>query len=361
MVRNRSWWPVLQAGQKSRNACSGDDVVDVGLTWSDLGNAVTDMSESSVKHDEGSLKTCCMPARNEGSSVPVVTASVSRRQLPVHAVPIEGGKALVGTNDPQIPDDGEGPLRRVAVQDFIIGATTVTNQEFAEFVAATGYVTEAERFGWSFVFWQDVVAEGGSTLGVEGAEWWRRVDGACWSAPNGPGTEAACRLDHPVVQVSWNDAVAYCKWVGGRLPTEAEWEHAARGGQGDVRFPWGDDEPNDTDFFPCNIWQGHFPNSNTAKDGYAATAPARSFAPNGYGLFNMVGNVWEWTSERYHIRSLKRQVKERLRSSKGFKLSKGGSFLCHRDYCYRYRIAARTGTSPESSTSHHGFRVIWEK
>jgi len=165
--------------------------------------------------------------------------------------------------------------------------------------------------------------------------------------------------DHPAVHISWNDAKVYAEWAGGRLPTEAEWEHAARGGLGDVKFPWGDLEPDDHENFPCNIWQGRFPDENSGKDGYLTTAPARSFAPNGYGLYNLAGNVWEWTSDTYKVKSLKKQVKERLKHMKNYKLSKGGSFLCHKSYCFRYRIAARSGTSPDSATTHHGFRVVW--
>jgi formylglycine-generating enzyme required for sulfatase activity len=191
-------------------------------------------------------------------------------------------------------------------------------------------------------------------------EWWRRVDGAYWRLVNGPESEPDFHPDHPVVHVSWNDARAYAAWAGGRLPSEVEWERAARGGLGDVRFPWGDREPNDTDFQPCNIWQGVFPRTNTCKDGYATTAPARSFEPNGYGLYNMVGNVWEWTAEPFKLRSLKKTVRSHAANTKGFKLTKGGSFLCHNSYCYRYRIAARTGNSPESSTSHMGFRVVYD-
>jgi sulfatase modifying factor 1 len=166
------------------------------------------------------------------------------------------------------------------------------------------------------------------------------VNGANWRDINGPGSQSHCwHKDHPVVQVSWNDAQAYAQWAGGRLPTEVEWEHAARGGLNDVMFPWGDDKPDDRGFHPCNIWQGKFPSHNTGSDGYLTTAPARSFPSNGYGLYNIVGNVWEWTQDPFRINSLKKSVKERLAGMKGYKLSKGGSFLCHRSYCYRYRIA----------------------
>lgn len=273
---------------------------------------------------------------------------------------IPGGTALVGTANPVIPDDGEDPLRPTRVTPFRIGATSVTNTEFRAFVEKTGHVTEAERYGWSFVFWKQVPPHIGETQGIAGLEWWRRVDGANWRDVNGPGTEAeACHPDHPVVHVSWNDARAYADWAGGRLPSEAEWEHAARGGLGDVKFPWGEKEPNDTDFLPCNIWQGRFPHDNSTADGYAATAPAKSFEPNGYGLYNMVGNVWEWTADPYTIKSLKKQVRARLKEMRGRKLSKGGSFLCHISYCYRYRIAARSATPADATTPHHGFRVVW--
>ncbi|THH35283.1 formylglycine-generating enzyme family protein [Aliishimia ponticola] len=306
-------------------------------------------------------QTCCGPNREDSAPDPAPdTAPVQDApcRLSFDKVPIPGGKALVGTATPGIPDDGESPPRHVRVKPFEIGRTSVTRAEFQAFVTATGYVTEAERFGWSFVFHTDVPDGTGPTLGIDGLEWWRRVDGADWRCPNGPGTNAPD--DHPVTQVSWADARAFATWAGGRLPTEAEWEHAARGGLGDVPYPWGDAPPNDTDHFPCNIWQGQFPTRNTDADGWHNTAPARSFAPNGYGLYNMVGNVWEWTSEPYRVKSLKAHVKQRLAGMKGYKLSKGGSFLCHRSYCFRYRIAARSGNSPDSAAPHHGFRVVWD-
>jgi len=305
--------------------------------------------------------SCCPPpAEKTGGAAQASHASSGQRPAPGHAVQIPGGRAFVGTDRRELAADGEGPARRVRVNPFLISATTVTNAEFAAFADATGHVSEAERWGWSFVFWADVPDRVGATEGVVGSEWWRRVDGANWREIHGPGTADAWHPDHPAVHMSWHDAAAYAAWAGGRLPTEAEWEHAARGGLGDVRFPWGDEEPDDEGFLPCNIWQGRFPQHNTARDGHASTAPAASFAPNAYGLYNMVGNVWEWTADDFRIRSLKRQVKERLKSMRGFKLAKGGSFLCHRSYCYRYRIAARSGISPDSTAAHQGFRVAWD-
>lgn len=308
-----------------------------------------------------SSESCCPPPTNKADgATPATPMDDGRRRVPDNAVRIPGGRAFVGTDRRELADDGEGPVRRVRVAPFVIGATTVTNAEFAAFVDATGHVSEAERWGWSFVFWADVPDSVGPTEGVIGSEWWRRVDGANWRQIHGPGTADEFHPDHPAVHMSWHDAAAYAAWVGGRLPTEAEWEHAARGGLGDVRFPWGDDEPDDETFLPCNIWQGRFPQHNTARDGHAGTAPAAAFAPNGYGLYNMAGNVWEWTADDFRIRSLKKQAKERLRSMQGFKLAKGGSFLCHRSYCYRYRIAARSGISPDSTAAHQGFRVVWD-
>lgn len=305
--------------------------------------------------------SCCSPARHAGADAPSAAPIVTRgSRIPEDALHIPGGKSLTGTNHPEIPDDGEDPIRNTRVKPFRIGATTVTNAQFAAFIRDTNYITEAERFGWSFVFWMQVPEELGPTLGVKDVEWWRRVDSANWRDINGPGTmETVWRPDHPVVHVSWNDAQAYAKWAGGRLPTEAEWEHAARGGLGDVRFPWGDREPDDATFQPCNIWQGDFPKTNSAQDGFITTAPAEYYQPNGYGLYNVVGNVWEWTADAYRIKSLKKHVRQRLAAMKGYKLSKGGSFLCHASYCYRYRIAARSGTSPDSTTTHQGFRVVW--
>ena len=275
------------------------------------------------------------------------------------AVQIPGGKGYLGTAHPHLPMDSEGPLKTTKVKSFWMERGAVTNAQFTAFVTETGFVTEAERIGWSFVFAANVAEGVGATEGVLEAQWWRQVFGATWAEPHGPGSKT--EPDHPVVQVSWSDARAYAKWAGGRLPTEVEWEHAARGGLGDVPFPWGDEEPTDQGPYPCNIWQGRFPQHNTSADGYETTAPALSFKPNGYGLHHMVGNVWEWTAEPYKLRSLKKAARAQEQAMKGYKLLKGGSFLCHASYCFRYRIAARSGNSPNSTTTHQGFRVVYDQ
>lgn len=308
------------------------------------------------------MKTCCSPSRAETSTRSPVLGSgevcADLHQLS-EAADIPGGNALVGTASPYFAADGEGPIRRKKLAAFRMGTTTVTNAAFQAFCEATGYKTDAERFGNSLVFQGLLPAGSPATQAVADAPWWRLLPGAYWFRPVGPDGPAATP-DHPVVHVSWNDASAYCAWAGARLPSEAEWEHAARGGLQDVPFPWGRDEPNDNDFQPCNIWQGRFPHQDLGLDGYTGTAPARSFAPNGYGLFNMIGNVWEWTSEPFKVRSLKKSAKALHAAKIGFKLCKGGSFLCHKSYCYRYRIAARNSSSANSSTSHIGFRVVFE-
>jgi len=323
---------------------------------------------------EDQAKNCCTPTRDNGSDETASKAAVTTSDktrftatgesstsfYPQASVVIPAGKALVGTKNPIIRDDGEGRVQKKAVKSYRISATSISNATFARFVEETGYVTEAESIGWSFVFHSDVSTEVASTQGVVGTEWWRKVHGADWRQIHGPNTKDRWKPEHPVVQVSWNDAWEFARWCGARLPTEAEWEHAARGGLGDVRFPWGDKEPDDTDFMPCNIWQGRFPNQNTAADGWSGTAPADAYEPNAYGLYNLMGNVWEWTADPFLIKSLKKSVKQRMTMMRGFKLLKGGSYLCHQSYCYRYRIAARTGNSPDSSTSHQGFRVVWD-
>jgi sulfatase modifying factor 1 len=302
------------------------------------------------------MKSCCiLPARTatpEPAPLPAATAF----RWPARLVRIPGGRFSAGTDRPVFPQDGEGRRRTIELKPFLIDPYAVTNAWFGEFIAATGYRTEAERLGWSLVF----RPEGRGVRGDEITTWWDRLDGADWHNPNGPTSTAPPQ--HPVVQVSWTDAAAFAAWAGGRLPTEAEWEYAASGGLRDKRYPWGDAEPNDKDFTPCNIWQGTFPTRNTAVDGFAGTAPADSFEPNGFGVFNMVGNTWEWCADMFHVHSLARCTAERNAAARrqGMRTLKGGSFLCHSSYCHRYRIAARVGASPDTAAPHVGFRLVFD-
>jgi formylglycine-generating enzyme len=258
---------------------------------------------------------------------------------------IEGGEFLMGSEDDfAYPADGEGPVRPVRVDTFSIDPCTVTNTDFAHFVEAARYRTEAERFGWSFVFGGLLPDDFGPTRGVANAPWWRQVERADWAHPEGPESNVAGRLDHPVVHVTWSDAEAYCKWAGKRLPTEAEWEYAARGGLEGRVFPWGDElEPGG--HHAMNVWQGSFPDRNTCADGHYGTCPADSYEPNGHGLLNMTGNVWEWCADWFSPNASHR-------------VARGGSYLCHESYCRRYRVAARNGLTPDSSAGNVGFRCI---
>jgi formylglycine-generating enzyme len=255
------------------------------------------------------------------------------------------------------PDDGETPVHEVEISPFRIASTTVTNLEYAEFVDATGHLTDAHRYGWSFVFAGLLPDDFEATRGVASAPWWRQVYGADWSRPEGPQSNIEARADHPVVHVSWRDADAYCRWRGVRLPTEAEWEYAARGGLDAAVFPWGDDlVPDD---HRMNVWQGTFPTENTLDDGYFGTAPVDAFAPNGYGLYNMTGNVWEWCADwydaGYYAQSAATDPRGPERGS--HHVMRGGSYLCHASYCRRYRVAARSGNGVDSTTGNLGFRI----
>ena len=275
---------------------------------------------------------------------------------------ISGGSFLMGTDDKDgFPSDGEGPIRKVTVNPFYMDECTVTNAEFKSFIDATGYITEAEKFGWSFVFYQFLSPKtaGRVTQQVQQTPWWMVVEGASWNHPEGLDSTIDDRLDHPVIHVSWNDAQAYCKWVGKRLPTEAEWEFAARGGLEQKKYPWGD-ELTPGGVHKCNIWQGSFPNTNTIDDGYAGTAPAKSFPTNGYGLYNIAGNVWEWCSDWFGVNTYKNGGRKNPQGPKtgDMRVMRGGSYLCHYTYCNRYRVAARTSNTPDSSTGNIGFRCV---
>lgn len=308
------------------------------------------------------MSDCCAAAsRNDPCRIVDEAAKIPPRGRAGALVAVKGGETFVGTHEPVMTADGEGPERRIILRDFYLETEAVTVRRFADFVAATGYVTEAHTFGCAAVFSGLRTDAGFAAEVVAGTPWWANVAGAAWDTPEGPGSSIEERMDHPVTQVSWNDARAFAAWVGGRLPSEAEWEHSARGGNRRRRYPWGDQEPTDTDIY-CNIWQGQFPHYNSLADGYFGTAPARSFAPTQDGFYNLAGNVWEWTSDPFRVRSLTRAAKTRNSQAGKHdeKVLKGGSFLCHKSYCYRYRIAARMSLSPDSATSNVGFRVAYD-
>jgi formylglycine-generating enzyme len=268
-----------------------------------------------------------------------------------------GGEFSMGSEDAfAYPQDGEGPVRPVRVDPFLIDARAVSNAEFARFAETTAYVTDAERFGWSFVFAGLLPDDFPPTRAVAQAPWWRQVEGADWRHPEGPQSNIDDRLDHPVIHVSWNDSQAYCDWVGKRLPTEAEWEYAARGGLEGRVFPWGDElEPGGT--HSMNVWQGTFPTHNACGDGFYGTCPVGAFEPNGHGLYNATGNVWEWCADWFSAQHEREAQTNPRGPEKGtHKATRGGSYLCHDSYCRRYRVAARNPLTPDSSTGNVGLR-----
>jgi formylglycine-generating enzyme required for sulfatase activity len=286
---------------------------------------------------------CCAPARDAASEREPLAPAASHAKHDgfVHVAACE---FAMGNDGPDAnPGDFEGPVRSVRVDAFSIGAATVTNRAFAEFVAATGYVTDAERCGSSFVFYLQVPAERRATLRrvVQGLPWWAEVPGASWRQPEGAGSDVSARHDHPVVHVSWHDANAYCAWAQARLPSEAEWECAARGGLAGKRFAWGDELL--ADGVPrCNVFRGDFPN-RPAPGWHPGTVEAASGEANGFGLLNACGNVWEWCEDWF---------------APGQRAMRGGSFLCHDSYCNRYRVAARGANTPRSTASNIGFRAV---
>jgi len=277
---------------------------------------------------------------------------------------LPGGDFLMGSiSSESILKDGEGPVRNVTLDSFFIDQYAVSNYQFQTFVNATNYKTEAEIYGWSFVFYK-LLPQDSEKYILQGAietNWWCAVEGAYWNQPEGPNSSINERMNHPVVHISWNDAKSYSIWAGKRLPTEAEWEYAARGGLIQNEFPWGNELEPDGEH-NCNVWQGKFPSENTEADGYLATAPVDSFPPNQFSLYNMVGNVWEWCEDWF---STNNRLKDNIINPMGLangtvKSMRGGSYLCHKSYCNRYRVAARTNSTPDSSAGNLGFRCVKE-
>lgn len=312
-------------------------------------------------HEIDAAGECCAPRRLADAATSGA-APVSPIQCVASAtdglIRLPGGAFLMGARDGDgFAADGEGPVRQVTLSPFWIDPLAVTNERFTAFVAATGHVTEAERFGWSFVFVGLLPDDFPDTRAVAAAPWWRQVYGADWRHPEGPDSSITDRLDHPVVHVGWHDAQAYCAWAGRRLPTEAEWEYAARGGLEGKVYAWGDDLTPDGEH-RCNIWQGTFPTHNTLADGYLGTAPADAFPPNDFGLYNVSGNTWEWCADWFSstVHRLTRRRDPQGPVTGTNRVIRGGSYLCHASYCNRYRVAARTAVTPDSTTGHMGFR-----
>ncbi|MCR9243430.1 MAG: formylglycine-generating enzyme family protein [bacterium] len=287
---------------------------------------------------------------------------------------IPGGTAMLGSQE----GDPDAPLHRVELDGFWLDRTEVTNAQFAQFVAATGYVTVAERKPTpeelpgvppeALVAGSLVFRPPGDAVDLrEFWRWWEFVPGACWRRPDGPGSAIAGRDLHPVVHICYQDAIAFCKWAKKRLPTEAEWEYAARGGLDQKRYVWGDSKP-DADGWVVNIWQGEFPRKNERRDGFATTAPVATYPANGHGLYDMSGNVWEWCHDLYHPRGYgdpTRLAKNPQGPRKSFDpmepgavkhVMRGGSFLCSDVYCLGYLPGTRMKSTPDTSLCHTGFR-----
>lgn len=346
-----------------------------------------DNLQGNVDAHEDSMISCMQ--------VPARFAGADSQQIVARGVVGTDGMALIpggwfsmgGDNEQAAPD--EFPKHTVWVDSFYIDITEVTNEQFKKFVDATGYITTAERKpDWeemkktlppgtarppdevmvaaSLVFHP---TSGPVSLNNP-SQWWNWVSGANWKQPQGPGSSIVGKDNYPVVHVSWDDAVAYCKWAGRRLPTEAEWEYASRGGLTDNIYPWGNEHVN-AGKPKANSWEGKFPYFNEQKDGFVKLAPVKSFEPNGYGLYDMAGNVWEWCADWYDYDYYKTLATAKTRNPQGPSKSydpaeptmpkrsmRGGSFLCNDSYCSGYRSARRMKSSPDSGFEHTGFRTV---
>lgn len=310
------------------------------------------VQDTSQYKDKNSRAQCCtetVKTHEHSSAAPSGIDSVS----------IGGEWFAMGCAQSPHPEDGEGPVRSVWVDQFGLATTAVSNREFQHFVDSTGYQTNAERTGSSFVFHlfsEHLQCAAASVV----TPWWRDVSGACWHAPEGSGSSIKGRYDHPVVHVTRRDALQYCQWSGTRLATEAEWECAARGGLVSQPYPWGS-ELVPAGKHRCNIWQGNFPYVDTGEDGFAGTAPVRQYGANAFGLFNMTGNVWEWVADRFSSLHSPRRTKNPTGPLNGDRfVARGGSYLCHHSYCLRYRTSSRQALASDTSTGNLGFRVAFD-
>tara|TARA_A100001011_G_scaffold366627_1_gene419329 strand:+ start:1027 stop:2067 length:1041 start_codon:yes stop_codon:yes gene_type:complete len=309
-------------------------------------------------------------------------------QQPIGMVWIPKGNFMMGSEGPQARPD-EAPVHRVNVDGFWIDKTEVTNAQFDAFVKATGYETTAEKpVDWEEMKKQlppgtpkphDSLLQASSLTfkATNGpvdlnnyAAWWEWKPKASWRNPRGKGSSIEGKENHPVVHVSWDDANAYAQWAGKRLPTEAEWEWAARGGLKEKKYPWGDEEIN-SGKAKANSWEGSFPYYNINKDLFFYSAPVKSFEANGYGLYDMAGNVWEWCSDWYHYDYYKTLAGKTSVNPRGpensydpnnpyiaQKIIRGGSFLCNDTYCSGYRVASKMKSSPDTGSEHTGFRCV---
>jgi formylglycine-generating enzyme required for sulfatase activity len=341
---------------------------------------------------KGKKQLCCesnIPARFSfiKTNVPATIEAGSINKLHQGMVLIKPGTFIMGGNNSQAEED-EYPRHKVTVKGFWMDATEVTNAQFSSFVKATGYVTTAERKpDWNEIKKQlppgtpkpdDSVLVAASLVFTppnhavalnDYSQWWAWKKEADWKHPHGPGSSIKGKENYPVVHISWYDAAEYCKWAGKRLPTEAEWEWAARGGLQDKVYPWGN-EPVDDGRVKANTWQGRFPDRNTLKDKFYGLAPVASFAANGYGLYDMAGNVWEWCADYYNNKyysTLTKEVVNPKGPANSFdpdepyakkRVIRGGSFLCNESYCTGYRVSRRMKSTEDSGMEHLGFRCV---
>ena len=311
----------------------------------------------------------------------VSCANDSKKQALVSdMILIPSGGFMMGSTDPHTFPD-EYPQHKVTISSFLMDKYEVTNRQFSDFVNSTGYVTTAER---PFKYYDDQLGDSTSRKGslifdgsdflekqrIEDLSWWKWCEHASWKHPNGPGSSIKDKMDHPVIHVSWHDANAYAQWAGKRLPTESEWEWAARGGKKDIRFPWGNSEVNRS-YQKANLWQGRFPFMNEVKDGNQWSSKVGEYSPNGYGLYDMAGNVWEWCMDEYDMNAYnKRSVQKNLvdpvskvtydlvEPGQEKRVMRGGSFLCDETICSGYNITRRMRSTPDTGFIHTGFRCV---